>query len=172
MAEQPSLDTFWLLVREALTRPAAAHPSDDELVGYLLNELSAEQVERLERHLRTCPLCSETVERLGGRGGMVHDPARDLVTAILRCETSAMTADEIHRVLRDKGRSASVTEVHSALSSLLAEGLLASEREARQLRYRLAVPPDLPCEPLPDECAPEPELEATRLETPEEAEER
>jgi hypothetical protein len=38
--------------------------SDDEFIGYATETLSAEQVERLDKHLGSCPACATEMERL------------------------------------------------------------------------------------------------------------
>lgn len=43
-----------------------SHPHEDQLVGYLLNELSPAETDAVDRHVATCRSCQETLARLDG----------------------------------------------------------------------------------------------------------
>lgn len=50
--------------RKTFHQPADKHLSDSEFVGYTMNTLSAEKVERIDKHLSVCQSCAREMERL------------------------------------------------------------------------------------------------------------
>ena len=42
------------------------HPHEEQLVGFLLNELPAEEMDAVDRHVASCRRCQETLARLDG----------------------------------------------------------------------------------------------------------
>jgi hypothetical protein len=70
-------------------KPTHSHPREEDLHGYLDNELPVRQVEELERHLGTCPTCTEMLESL-----------QSLFSQIDRLSDAPLKADLVPLVLQ------------------------------------------------------------------------
>lgn len=62
--EAKKVDELMALFRAMPDEPIGEHLSDDQLVSYTLEMLTAEQVESLDAHLATCSQCSTEMEQL------------------------------------------------------------------------------------------------------------
>jgi hypothetical protein len=51
-------------VRASQTAPIGDHLSDDESIGYAMGSLTADEVQRVDEHLASCPDCAAEAERL------------------------------------------------------------------------------------------------------------
>jgi anti-sigma factor RsiW len=58
------LDRFIADLRELPAEAVGEHLTDDEFIGYVSEELSTEEVPRLDKHLASCAACAGEVERL------------------------------------------------------------------------------------------------------------
>ena len=58
------LDRFIVDLRELPAEAVGEHLTDDEFIGYVSEELSTEEVTRLDKHLASCAACAGEVERL------------------------------------------------------------------------------------------------------------
>jgi len=58
------LDRLMTDIHAALTEPVGDHLSDDEFIGYAMETLTAEEVQRIDEHLASCADCAEGMEQL------------------------------------------------------------------------------------------------------------